>query len=103
MYKVEIDVDKEALISTISDTCCTVQDSYRLWKSKDIVRYLQELRNTLIYPTLVINVRTIDDMAREWKVHNLLYALGIEQERSKSVDLECPQSIFYKMSYTILS
>ena len=52
---------------------------------------------------LVINVRTIDDMAREWKVHNLLYALGIEQERSKSVDLELPQSIFYKMSYTILS
>lgn len=103
MYKVNISVRGIELHSNVSRSCCTIFDSYKLYKSKDIVQYVQELRNTLGDPMLSINQRDFDSMVREWKAHNILYTLNIQKERTKSVDLETNQSKVVSFGWRILS
>lgn len=39
----------------------------------------------------------------EWRAHNLLYSMGIEKERTRSVDLSINESWYKKIGYFILS
>lgn len=43
------------------------------------------------------------NLINEWRAHNLLYKLGIEKDRTKSVDLNTDNSWYIKVLYTILS
>lgn len=53
--------------------------------------------------TLAIHNRSVSSMVNEWRVHNLIYSLGIFKDRTKSVDLNIGQPWYIKALYTILS
>ena len=42
-------------------------------------------------------------LLNEWRTHNLLYSLGVQKERTASVDLESNQSWYMTVAYAILS
>ena len=42
-------------------------------------------------------------LLNEWGTHNLLYSLGVQKERTASVDLESNQSWYMTVAYAILS
>lgn len=42
-------------------------------------------------------------MVNEWSVHNLLYSLGIQKDRTKDVDLNINQHWYIKVGYFLLS
>ena len=88
MYHVNIAVNGIILKSSITDQVCTINMSYQIIKSEHIVRYIQLLRDTVNKPDLVIHKRSIDSMVREWKAHNILFALRICPSRTSSCDLE---------------
>ena len=103
MYKVDISVNGIDLHSNVTTSCGTVYNSYKLYKSKDIIQYLQELRNTLEDPRLAINQRDFYSMVREWKAHNILHAMHIKRERTGSVDLETTPNKYVACCWRILS
>lgn len=50
-----------------------------------------------------INQRSVTSMIREWRVHNLVYSIGLYRRRTKDVDFEHPQKWYFKVAYFILS
>ena len=85
-----------------SENNTTIFDSYR-------VKNLQDM-NILIYCIKVktsekyaINKRSVSSMVNEWRVHNLLYSLGVLRNRTKDVDLNIDQSWYMKILYLVLS
>lgn len=87
----------------LSESCTSIIDSYRIKKIKDMKNIINMVREQNSDPNLCINKRKIFGMITEWRSHNLLYALGIQRERTKTVDLEEKQSFFLKIAYFIMS
>lgn len=52
-----------------------------------------------LYPDHIVFTRSISSLVKEWQSHNLLYRLRIAKDRTKDVDLECPQKWYYKIAY----
>lgn len=50
-----------------------------------------------------IHRRTMFSLINEWRVHNLLYELNIERDRTESVDLDVDQPWYMKVLYTVIS
>lgn len=50
-----------------------------------------------------INKRGVWGMVHEWRTHNLLYALNIQRDRTRSVDLNLNQPWYIKVAYPLLS
>lgn len=85
-----------------SNTC--IANSYRVKKSKDMKHVLLEIRQKAQNePAFAIHHRSISSMIREWRVHNLLYYLDIERDRTRSVDLDIPQPWYIRTAYFMLS
>lgn len=88
------------LIVTCTEKCISIEHSYRIESSKDMKEVLNKIRD--YYPdNYAIHKRSIKGMIREWRTHNLLYSLGIEKERTKTVDLEINQSVLHKILYAL--
>lgn len=61
------------------------------------VYWIVEVRTALKYPT-----RDIQSYVREWIGHNNLYYLGLFKSHTHDVDLEEPQSTFWKIVWYII-
>lgn len=85
-----------------SETCTTIQDSYKVkspWDMESII-YSIKAETTEEY---AVNKRSISSMIYEWRVHNLCYNLSILRDRTKDVDLNIGQPWYIKVLYTVLS
>lgn len=84
----------------ISDSCITIEDSY-----KTIDRTL--IRSILEYvkiqtPNNVTKNRSMFSLCNEWIAHSLLYKLGIARSHTCNVDLEYPQSVLHSIAWAII-
>ena len=85
-----------------SENNTTIFDSYLVkspWDMESIIYYIKDETSD----EYAINKRNIPGMIYEWRVHNLLYSLGIKRDRTKDVDLNINQPWYIKAAYTILS
>ena len=53
--------------------------------------------------SMAIHRRSVSSMIKEWRVHNLLYSLNIQRDRTGSVDLNTGQPWYVRAAYSILS
>lgn len=86
----------------ISEDCTTILDSYKVkspWDMESILYYIKAESSA----DMAVNKRSISSMIYEWRVHNLLYALGILRDRTCSVDLNLNQPWYIKALYAIIS
>ena len=80
----------------------TILDSYKVSSPKDMKSIIYHIREQ-VTDDVAINIRSVSSMVHEWRVHNLLYTLGIMRGRTGSVDLNTSQPLYIKALYTILS
>ena len=85
---------------TITDNDIHLYNSYRISK-REFEPTLKEIQDDNPDTTVVLN-RSIPDMKYEWAVHNFLYNLGIERDRTKDTDLEWPRKCGTKLVYNVL-
>ena len=86
---------------TVSSSNIHIEDSYTVESRKAIRDAVKSLR--VAYPDHIVMLHRTDcSLISEWVAHNRLYRLGIEKERTRSVDLDYPQSLKYKIAYAIL-
>lgn len=85
---------------TITNNNIHLYNSY-LTPKKEFVPTLKEIGEDNP-ENLVIQNRSVSDMKYEWAVHNFLYNLGIEKERTKDTNLEWPRKCREKLVYNIL-
>ena len=88
---------------TCSSNNTHIDLSYRCKSITDMKSILYAIRDNDSLPFLAIHVRTISSMIIEWRAHNLLYSMGIEKERTRSVDLSINEPWYKKIGYFILS
>lgn len=84
-----------------NNTC--ILDSYKIKDIDSMQDILYIIQDEVEDPNMAINKRGIWSMTNEWRAHNLLYSLGIEKDRTKSVDLDLNQPWYMKLAYTLLS
>lgn len=80
----------------------TILDSYKVSSPKDMKSIIYHIREQ-VTDDVAINIRSVSSMIYEWRVHNLLYTLGIMRARTSSVDLNINQPWYIKILYAILS
>lgn len=80
----------------------TILDSYKVSSPKDMKSIIYHIREQ-VTDDIAINIRSVSSMIYEWRVHNLLYTLGIMRARTSSVDLNINQPWYIKTLYAILS
>lgn len=91
-----------ALKVHVSEDNTTILDSYQVkspFDMESIIYYIKGKSSD----DMAINNRGILGMIHEWRVHNLLYSLGVQKDRTRSVDLNISQPWYIKVIYTILS
>lgn len=86
----------------ISKDNTTIIDSFKVKNPSDMRSVIYLIRNKAP-EGYAIDKRRISSMVHEWRVHNLLYNLGIFKNRTKDVDFESNQSWYIKVLYYILS
>lgn len=101
MTNAEMFYRKGVLYITTTPDNTHIENSY-------LVKSRKEMRNILIAIEYDSNcgdaIRRIGikTMVREWRAHNLLYALGIARERTGSVDLN-EEPWYRRWAYAVLS
>ena len=80
-----------------------IVDSYKTKSKEDMVRILKCARSLAKDLYGYQYKRTDDSWLKEWQAHNDLHALGIENERTGSVDLNEDETSLRKFGYLILS
>lgn len=104
MRKIYIAYKPFVLKVHLSEACTTIIDSYLVTSRKDMKEVLRVIKTDVEDDkALAIHKRSLSSMIEEWRVHNLLYSLGIERDRTKSVDLNINQPWYVKAAYAILS
>jgi hypothetical protein len=103
--KVYITYNNYVIGATLSPTNTNIEESWRFKSIKDMKAILLLLREQLLLSATkyAIEERSLFSMINEWRVHNLLYSLGIKRNRTRSVDLNIPQKWYIKVAYTFLS
>lgn len=84
-----------------NNTC--IQDSYKVRGIAAMHNILWMIQSEVEDASMAINKRGIWSMTHEWRAHNLLYYLGIEKDRTRSVDLNLNQPWYIRLGYKILS
>ena len=85
-----------------SENNTTIFDSHLVkspWDMESIIYYIKAETSD----EYAINKRNVSSMIYEWRVHNLLYSLGILRDRVKDVNLNTGQPWYIKALYFILS
>lgn len=102
MKKLIIDYEDLIIKVNASEDNTTILDSYRISSPSDMKSIL--IRIIIRTPeTYAIHKRGVRGMIREWRVHNMLYSLGILKNRVKDVDLNIGQPWYIKTMYFVLS
>lgn len=102
MKKVIIRYNDLALKVTVTEDNTHIEDSYRVKNIFDMWNVLNMIQEEC-EEELSIHKRALSGMINEWRVHNLLYSLGIQRDRTKSVDLNIGQPWYVKVAYFLLS
>ncbi len=80
----------------------TIFNSRIITSPRDMKDIIHKIR-CMVTEECAIHKRSVSSMVYEWRVHNLLYTLGIERDRTKDVDLNIGQPWYSKVLYFILS
>jgi hypothetical protein len=84
-----------------------IPNSYRIKSIQDmediINRSREEVNKSPVFHTFAINKRTTAGMIIEWRAYNMLYALHIKRDRTRTVDLDINEPWYRKVGYLILS
>lgn len=80
----------------------TIFGSHQVKSRTDMKSVINYIRDN-VSNVCSIHKRSISSMIHEWRVHNLLYSLGILRDRVKDVDLNIGQPWYIKTLYFILS
>ena len=83
--------------------CGYLVGGYKVKNVSDMKSIIKAIRKIDTESKYAINKRGIFGMINEWRVHNLLYTLGIMRARTSSVDLNINQPWYIKTLYAILS
>lgn len=102
MKKLIISYNNFILRVHISENNVTIFDSFRVKKLDDMKFIIYKLRGGYS-SKYAIHKRSVNSIVHEWRVHNLLYSLGIMKNRTKDVDLNINQPWYIKVLYLILS
>lgn len=86
MKKITINYKEFTINAQLSKDNTHIEDSYKVKKYSDMENILLRLQLCADNNDAVKNIK-ISTMIREWRAHNLLYALNIKRERTKDVDL----------------
>ena len=93
----------DGLNITVTTHNIHIEDSYTVTNPVDMrnvlnhtIEFLNDNHITMDTP---FNHRSICSMLNEWKTHNNLYKLNIEPDRTKSTDLDYPQSWYMSVLY----
>lgn len=76
-----------------------IQDSYLISK-KEFKAVLEKIKKKC--PNSDVWIRSLKSLKREWAVHNFLYRLNIQRDRTQSVNFEYPIARKYRIGYEIL-
>lgn len=79
-----------------------IEDSYRIKTKRDMRNVLELIRLHTDGEGMAINRLRLRRQVREWRAHNLLYALGIARSHTKDVDLN-ENKWYVRAAYGILS
>lgn len=77
-----------------------IYDSHLISK-KDFEDVLNSIANYEDAYETIFEFRSSHNMRREWAVHNFLYKLGIEQDRTRDVDFDFDQKWYWTIAYAI--
>lgn len=102
MEKIIIEHKDFILRVHISEDNTTIFNSHIVKSSSDMESVLYKTR-IKASDKYAINKRSIPSMTREWRVHNLLYSIGLFKNRTKDVDLNIGDPWYIKALYFILS
>ena len=75
---------------TVSRNNVHIVDSWK-YKKEDFEHILESLAFIHKNTCNVFKYRSIKSLKREWVVHNFLYNIGYQRERTKDADLDWPQ------------
>lgn len=92
---------KNGCIITVTENNINIENSYRIDKRKDIEAVISYVYYT--YSNNVTKNRSGQSCIDEWIAHNNLYKLHIEQDRTRSVDLQYPVKWYEPIVYKLLS
>lgn len=91
----------------VGTSVVSIPNSYHIKSISDMYTVLEickeEVSKSPVPNTFAINKRTMAGMIIEWRAHNLLYALHIQRERTRTVDLDIHEKWYRKLGYIILS
>lgn len=85
--------------------CLQIEFGYLAKTKNDIEKALRFIHKTEEYRALERAgfTRTYKSQVNEWLAHNLLYNLGIERERTGTIDIYQNESLIRRIGYAILS
>lgn len=87
---------------TTTENNTNILNSYRVKNIGDMIDILYKIQDKS-ESGMAVNKRSIWGMINEWRTHNLLYSLGIEKDRTKSVDLDYKQPWYMSVAYALIS
>lgn len=102
MEKIIIEYKNFILKVHISEDNTAILNSYIVKSAPDMESILYKIR-TNASDKYAISKRSIPSMIREWRVHNLLYSIGLFKSRTRDVDLNIGNPWYIKALYFILS
>ncbi len=79
-----------------------IVDSVTVTTKNDMRQFLAQIRATAS-PEMAVNRRDLESMVREWRSHNLFYALHVFRSRMKDVDLELKQPWWRELFCRVVS
>lgn len=77
-----------------------IENSFEIKKRKEMKKILLQIKSE--HPECEVFNRKLWSLCSEWKAHNRLYKLGIEPDRTKSVDLNYPLKWYVELIYNII-
>lgn len=88
-------------MKTKPEIVVTIKDSYKLTKAEieKAIRWADLCKKD---PTSILFYRSIFSLKMEWATHKALYLLGIQKQRTGTVDLDAPQPLTYRIAYTLI-
>lgn len=93
---------KYNLVETETFSVLTIYDSYRVSKHDfdDVLSWI-EYQEDRDRGWMIFDDESRIMMKMEWTVHNFLYNIGIERERTKDCDFDYPKKWYYLVGYAI--
>lgn len=77
-----------------------IRDSYKVTSKAQMKEILYAIQYK--HPDCNTFKRSYNSLIAEWRAHNRLYRLGIEKDRTRSVDLNYPLKWYVELAYRIL-